>query len=60
VNYGLPPRPQLAPDELAALVAAAEEVLLSEQIVVDRVPNWRFSGRWFDAAPFSDRRPRLS
>jgi len=60
VNYGLTPRPQLAPEELAALVAAAEEVLLSEQIVVDQVPNWRFSGRWFDAAPFSDRRPRLS
>jgi hypothetical protein len=60
VNYGLTPRPELAPDELAALVAAVEEVLLSEKIVVDQVPNWRFSGRWFNAAPFSDRRPRLS
>jgi ParB-like chromosome segregation protein Spo0J len=60
VNYGLTPRPELAPDELAALVAAVEEVLLSEEIVVDQVPNWRFSGRWFNAAPFTDRRPRLS
>jgi hypothetical protein len=61
VNYGLTPRPELAPDELAALVAAVEEVLLSEKIVVlDQVPNWRFSGRWFNAAPFTDRRPRLS
>jgi len=60
VNYGLTPRPELAPDELAALVAAVEEVLLNEKIVVDQVPNWRFSGRWFDAQPFSDRRPRLS
>lgn len=60
MNYGLTPRPELAPDELAALVAAVEEVLLSEKIVVDQVPNWRFSGRWFNAAPFSDRRPRLS
>ena len=60
MNYGLTPRPELAPDELAALVAAVEEVLLSEEIVVDQVPNWRFSGRWFNAAPFTDRRPRLS
>jgi hypothetical protein len=61
VNYGLTPRPELAPDELAALVAAVEEVLLSEKIVaVDQVPNWRFSGRWFNAAPFTNRRPRLS
>lgn len=61
MNYGLTPRPELAPDELAALVAAVEEVLLSEKIVVlDQVPNWRFSGRWFNAAPFTDRRPRLS
>ena len=61
MNYGLTPRPELAPDELAALVAAVEEVLLSEKIVVvDQVPNWRFSGRWFNAAPFTNRRPRLS
>ena len=60
MNYGLTPRPELAPDEMAALVAAVEEVLLSEKIVVDQVPNWRFSGRWFNAAPFSDRRPRLN
>ena len=61
MNYGLTPRPELAPDELAALVAAVEEVLLSQKIVVvDQVPNWRFSGRWFNAAPFTDRRPRLS
>jgi hypothetical protein len=61
VNYGLPPRPELAPDELAALVAAAEEVLRSEKpvAVVDQVPNWRFSGRWFNDAPLANRRPRL-
>ena len=61
MNYGLTPRPELAPDDLAALVAAVEEVLLSEKIVVvDQVPNWRFSGRWFNAAPFTNRRPRLN
>jgi hypothetical protein len=62
VNYGLTPRPELPPDELAALIAAAEEVLRSEKAVaiIDQAPVWRFSGRWFNAAPFSDRRPRLS
>ena len=62
MNYGLTPRPELPPDELAALVAAAEEILISERatVVVDQVPNWRFSGRWFNNGPFSNRRPRLS
>jgi hypothetical protein len=61
VNYGLTPRPELSPDELAALVAAAEEILRSEKTaVVDQTPTWRFSGRWFNAAPFTNRRPRLS
>jgi hypothetical protein len=47
---------------LAALIAAAEEVLRSEKSValIDQAPVWRFSGRWFNAAPYSDRRPRLS
>jgi hypothetical protein len=47
---------------LAALIAAAEEVLRREKAVaiIDQAPVWRFSGRWFNAAPFSDRRPRLS
>jgi len=62
VSYGLTPRPQLPPDELAALIAAAEEILRSEKAValVDQAPAWRFSGRWFNAAPFTNRRPRLS
>ena len=61
MNYGLTPRPELSPDDLAALVAAVEEVLVSEKtVVVDQVPKWRFSGRWFDAAPFTNRRPRVS
>jgi len=62
VSYGLTPRPELEPEELAALIAAAEEVLRSEKAVaiIDQAPVWRFSGRWFNAAPFADRRPRLS
>jgi hypothetical protein len=62
VSYGLTPRPQLGSDELAALLAAAEAVLQRERapVSVDPVPVWRFSGRWFNAAPFSNRRPRLN
>jgi hypothetical protein len=62
VIYGLTPRPVLDADELAALIAATEEILRSETppSVVDQVSNWRFSGRWFNTGPFSNRRPRLS
>ena len=62
MNYGLTPRPLLPPDDLAALVAAAEEILRSEKapLVVDQVPAWRFSGRWFNASPLSNRRPRVN
>jgi hypothetical protein len=61
VSYGLTPRPELAPDELAALVAAVEEVLRTEKTVTvaDQVPIWRFSGRWFNDSPLANRRPRL-
>jgi hypothetical protein len=59
VNYGLSPRPSLDPDDLAALIAAAEEVLAVpvRRDPVALTPAWRFSGRWFDVAPFSNRRP---
>jgi hypothetical protein len=62
VNYGLTPRPALEPDELAALTAAAQEILLQQKsapLIVDPVPKWRFSGRWFNAGHFSNRRPQL-
>lgn len=58
MNYGLAPRPELPPEELAALVAAAEELLKDERRrVVDRPPVWRFSGRWFNAGRYALRRP---
>lgn len=58
MSYGLAPRPELPGEEMAALVAAAEEVLrASQSVVVDRAPSWRFSGRWFNAGPYSLRRP---
>jgi hypothetical protein len=62
VNNGLTPRPALEPDELAALVAAAQEIMLQQKsvpLIVDPVPNWRFSGRWFNTSNFSNRRPQL-
>jgi hypothetical protein len=61
VSYGLPPRPELSEGELAALIAAAEEVLKTvSNVVVDQAPSWRFSGRWFNDGPYSMRRPQRS
>ena len=58
MTYALTPRPELDPDELAALLAVAEELLKkSPPVAIDGVPNWRFSGRWFDAGSFAARRP---
>ncbi len=58
MNYGLAPRPALPPEEMAALIAAAEELLRDERRrVKDKAPSWRFSGRWFNAGPFTLRRP---
>jgi hypothetical protein len=58
VNYGLAPRPSLPPEEMAALIAVAEDLLKAERRrVVDKPPAWRFSGRWFNAGPYALRRP---
>jgi len=58
VNYGLNPRPELSAEEMAAVVAAAEELLRRERrVATDRPPAWRFSGRWFNAGRYSMRRP---
>jgi len=58
VNYGLTPRPELCAEEMAAVVAAAEELLRRERrVATDRPPAWRFSGRWFNAGRYSMRRP---
>ena len=59
MSYGLAPRPQLPPDEMAALIAAARRVAQERATVhvVDQAPSWRFSGRWFNAGPYANRRP---
>lgn len=62
MSYGLAPRPELGPDETAAVIAVAQELLRAraqaQEAVVDETPAWRFSGRWFHAGPLSMRRPR--
>jgi hypothetical protein len=56
--YGLHPRPELPAEEVAVLIAVAEELLAQQsQIDDDEVSKWRFSGRWFNAGPFANRRP---
>jgi hypothetical protein len=58
VTYGLSPRPELPAEEMAALIAAAEEILRRDVTrVVDRPSSWRFSGRWFNSGPYANRRP---
>ncbi|MDE3007950.1 MAG: hypothetical protein KGJ10_04665 [Acidobacteriota bacterium] len=58
MNYGLAPRPELPPEEMAAVIAAAEELLRVERRrLADVTPRWRFSGRWFNSGPFTHRRP---
>ncbi|MGA7833946.1 MAG: hypothetical protein WCA31_01940 [Acidimicrobiales bacterium] len=58
MSYGLAPRPSLPPEEMAALIAAAEELLRAERRrVKSQTTAWRFSGRWFAAGRFAMRRP---
>ena len=58
MSYALTPRPALPPEELAAVVVAIEELMRDQKdIVEDRVPVWRFSGRWFNNGRFANRRP---
>ncbi|MFY9783896.1 MAG: hypothetical protein WAK12_10250 [Acidimicrobiales bacterium] len=59
MSYGLAPRPTLPPEEMAALIAAAEVLLKDERRrMKDKPPSWRFSGRWFNSGPYANRRPQ--
>jgi hypothetical protein len=61
MNYGLAPRPSLPAEELAVLLAVAEELLKEERMrVKDKPPSWRFSGRWFNSGPYANRRPLVA
>lgn len=58
MSYGLAPRPELPAEELAAVIAAATELLRAPSAdYEDGPPSWRFSGRWFNAGRFALRRP---
>lgn len=58
MTYGLPPRPELCAEEMAALVLAAQEMFKTPvDAGDDQAPSWRFSGRWFNAGPYVLRRP---
>ena len=58
MSHGLAPRPEPGPEEIAAVIAAASELLRPTEVLdVDEVPVWRFSGRWFNSGPFALRRP---
>ena len=58
MSHGLARRPEPDPEDLAAVVAAVLELSrTAPALEADRVPGWRFSGRWFNVGPYSGRRP---
>lgn len=60
MSYGLSPRSELCEEELVVLQAVSEELLKEQEVLAleeDQVPIWRFSGRWFNAGPYANRRP---
>lgn len=61
MSHGLAPRPGPTPAEVAA-VSAAVTLLSSARVAREgeRVPAWRFSGRWFNAGRYANRRPIVS
>ena len=62
MSYALTPKGSLPPEEMAAVVAAAQALIeqeVRELRVEETTPLWRFSGRWFAAGPYGSlRRPR--
>ncbi len=58
---GLAPRPEVAPEVMAVLAAAADQAWPRPVVVVDDgpagPPAWRFSGRWW-SRPVVGRRLR--
>ena len=51
MTFGLRPRPQARPEEVAAITAIAQALLTptAAEVVRDETPAYRFSGRWFNA-----------
>lgn len=57
MSHGLAPRPELSPEDVAAVIAAAQNHFAQRnEGVSDDVPVWRFSGRWFGTQTLTNRR----
>jgi hypothetical protein len=57
VSNGLTPRPELSPEDVAAVIAAAQNHFAQRaEGVPDVPPVWRFSGRWFSTQTLTNRR----
>ena len=56
---GIAARPEIAPEVMAVLAAAADAAWPRPRLVVDedpaRPPVWRFSGRWWSRPPSARR-----
>ena len=58
MSHGLAPRPELPPEDFAAVVAIVQNHFAQKsEIAPDLPPAWRFSGRWFNTGPFANRIP---
>ena len=51
MTFGLRPRPQARPEEVAAITAIAQALLTPTVVEAarDETPAYRFSGRWFNS-----------
>jgi len=60
VSHGLAPRPELSPEDVAAVIAAAQNHFAQRaEGVPDVAPVWRFSGRWFGSQTLTNKRRSL-
>ena len=57
MSNGLAPRPELPSEDVAAVIAAAQNHFAQRaEGIADVVPVWRFSGRWFGTQTLTNRR----
>ncbi len=57
MSNGLAPRPELPPEDVAAVIAAAQNHFAQRaEGIADTPPVWRFSGRWFGTQTLTNRR----
>ncbi len=57
MSNGLAPRPELPSEDVAAVIAAAQNHFAQRaEGIADTPPVWRFSGRWFGTQTLTNRR----